>query len=649
MIIPMKKAFLYGLSQDADTIISRLMKLGCVQVSRPEEMAAGEDLGEKLQQKPADLYDLEQKYSRVASAIGALKSYFPKEGLFAQKPRESFGSLEDPRHLEAALDLCRQVEEEQKKISEWRSRISREEFLRTSLQPWLEGDLPLSLEETASASVEYLFLSAESRLEDVQAALEKEGLSPVISQVAADKDQKYLIMVSLKKERAAVWDVLRSYGVSRCQLEAFDGTPAAYARECADAIDDCRRKIGEGEERLKALAAKGAQLKLAYDILTVQLDCGRTRQKLGHTDKTFLLTAWVPEEKIPQVEKLLEQYDCYVQFVQPDPEEEPPVLLRNSKLVEPFEVVTEMYSLPSPHGVDPNPAVAIFYFIFFGMMLSDAGYGLILLLGGLLALKKMDLSPFARKFVKLITLGGLSTTIWGALYGSWFGNLVSQFSLTFLGHEIKVPLLLDPLNDPISVLVVSFILGAAHLFCGMGYKAYLLIKRGHPWDALFDIGFWYLVLVGLPMLALPATRTVGMVLAIVGAAGLILTQGRDKKNPVSRLVSGVMSLYDITSYVSDLLSYSRILALGLATAVIANVVNIMGTLGGGSIIGFVMFVAVFLFGHALNLAINALGSYVHASRLQYVEFFGKFYEGGGKPFRPLQANTKYVVVTDKED
>lgn len=369
-----------------------------------------------------------------------------------------------------------------------------------------------------------------------------------------------------------------------------------------------------------------------------------------HTEKTFLLTAWVPEEKIPQLEKLLEEFPCYLEVAEPDPEEEPPVLLKNHKLVEPFEVVTEMYSLPSPHGVDPNIAVAIFYFIFFGIMLSDAGYGLLLFFGGLFALKKMDLSPFLRKMVKLITFGGVSTVFWGALYGSWFGNLIPQFTLTFLGRQINVPLLLDPLNDPLTILGISFALGALHLFCGMGYKAYLLIRRGHPWEALFDIGFWYMVLVGLPMLVLPGVfRTVGLSLAVVGAVGLILTQGRDKKNIFARLLSGVASLYDITGYLSDLLSYSRILALGLATAVIGNVVNIMGTLAGGGILGLLLFIPVFLFGHALNLSINALGSYVHSSRLQYVEFFGKFYEGGGKPFQPLQANTKYVVVTDKED
>ncbi len=649
MIIPMKKAYVYGLSQDGDRLIQRMMQLGCVQVGRPEEMA-GEAVGDALQKRPVDLYDLEQKYSRVSASIAALRPYFPKEGLLARKPRETYGRLADPGILAEAFSLCSQVEAEQRRIAELRSQIGKLEFLRTSLAPWLEGDLPLSLEGTVSTTVEYLFFSAESSLEALRAKLEEEKLCPVIQQISADKDQQYLLMVSLKKERGAVWEVLRNFGASRCQLDPFDGPPGQYAQRCTQEIAACQRQIEEGEERLKALAEKGPQLKLAFDSLTVQLDCAKACQKLCHTEKTFLLTAWVPEEKIPQLEKLLEEFPCYLEIAEPGPEEEPPVLLRNSKLVEPFEVITEMYSLPSPHGVDPNPAVAIFYFIFFGMMLSDAGYGLILFFGGLFALKKMDLSPFARKFMKVITLGGLSTVFWGALYGSWFGNLVSQFSLTFMGREITVPMLLDPLNDPITILAISFVLGALHLFCGMGYKAYLLIRRGHPWDALFDIGFWYMVLVGLPMLVLPGLfRTIGICLSVAGAAGLILTQGRDKKNPISRLISGVMSLYDITSYISDLLSYSRILALGLATAVIGNVVNIMGTLAGGGIVGFVLFVAIFLFGHAMNLGINALGSYVHSSRLQYVEFFGKFYESGGKPFQPLRANTKYVVVTDKED
>jgi len=201
-----------------------------------------------------------------------------------------------------------------------------------------------------------------------------------------------------------------------------------------------------------------------------------------------------------------------------------------------------------------------------------------------------------------------------------------------------------------TIMIMSFVLGIIHLFVGMGLKAYLLVKRGHPWEALFDVGFWYMVIVGLVMLLLGGiVGSIGMWLAILGAVGLILTQGRSAKNPVMKLVNGVMSLYDITGYFSDVLSYSRILALGLATGVIATVVNTMGSLMGGGILSAIVLIVVFIFGHALNMAINALGAYVHTSRLQYVEFFGKFYESGGKPFLPLCANTKYIAVLDKEE
>lgn len=200
-----------------------------------------------------------------------------------------------------------------------------------------------------------------------------------------------------------------------------------------------------------------------------------------------------------------------------------------------------------------------------------------------------------------------------------------------------------------SVMILSFVLGAVHLFTGMGIKIYMMAKRGHLLDGLMDIGLWYVLLVGLPMLVLPATAPIGKVLSIVGALGLILTQGRHEKNIFMKLIKGVMSLYDITSYLSDVLSYARILALGLAGGVIANVVNMMGTMPGLNVIGVIAFVLIFAFGHVFNLAISGLGAYVHTSRLQYVEFFGKFYEAGGKPFKPFKANTKYTLISDKED
>jgi len=262
------------------------------------------------------------------------------------------------------------------------------------------------------------------------------------------------------------------------------------------------------------------------------------------------------------------------------------------------------------------------------------------------------------KLIKVITMGGVSTVFWGTIFGSWFGDLIPTIAKVFLGvPEYNAFIILDPLQQALNVMIISMSMGFVHIMVGMGLKAYLLIKRGHPWEALFDVGFWMMTLIGLvAMLAamiLLGTEsmvfTVGVILAVAGAIGLVLTQGRDKKNPIMKLMNGITSLYDVTGYLSDVLSYSRILALGLASGVIAQVFNIMGTLAGGGILGAIIFIVVFALGTVLNVGINTLGSYVHTARLQYVEFFGKFYEAGGKPFKPLMAQTKYIDVINKEE
>ena len=650
MIAKMEKLLLYGLQEEVDNVISQLLRLGCVEISSPENLPDYEQLKELMQHKPADLYQLEQQQSRLWSAIQAISPYEPKKSMFAHRTRVGFDCLTDQTLITQAEEICTQVESALQGVSELKSRVSREEFILTSLQPWLELDLPLELEETGKANVEYLVFPASANLSQLQADLSADGLGAVLSQQHADNDQQYGVLVFYKGDKAPVWELIRAQGGVPYRFDNLQGTPAENAALCRMRIEQCNSEIEKANEAIQQLATQADTVKLAYDVVKTKLDCLKSRSKLLNTGSTFMLTAWVPSDNKPTVESYLASSGCFYEFSQPDKEEDFPVLLKNKKLVEPFEVITELYSLPSPHGIDPGGAMAFFYFVFFGIMLSDAGYGLILLLGGLFALKKLDLAPFAKKFVKMITLGGVSTIFWGALYGSWFGNAIPQIAQIFFGKKIEIPYLLDPMNDPVTILILSFVMGAIHIFVAMGFNAYLMIKRGHVWDAIFDVGFWYLVLIGLPMLLFPGVwATIGKYMAIVGAVGLVLTQGRSKPNPISRLISGIISLYGVTGYLSDVLSYSRILALGLATGVIGNVVNIMGTMPGPGPLGAIVLIAVFLFGHALNMAINVLGSYVHASRLQYVEYFGKFYESGGRPFNPLKANTKYVYLTDRED
>jgi len=249
----------------------------------------------------------------------------------------------------------------------------------------------------------------------------------------------------------------------------------------------------------------------------------------------------------------------------------------------------------------------------------------------------------------ICSIGLIATVLLQSGKSAGLSGAITGGAETFLGKTVTIPQLIDPLNEPMTILIMSCAFGVVHLFVGMGIKAYIMIKRGNLLGAIFDIGFWYILLIGLPLLLAPAPfNTVGKVMAIAGAVGLVLTQGRHKPTIIGKITGGVMSLYDITSYFSDVLSYSRILALGLATGVIASVVNVLATMAGGGIIGVIAFVVIFVFGHLLNLGINALGSYVHSARLQYVEFFGKYYEGGGTKFDPLKIKTKYVKVTEEK-
>lgn len=283
------------------------------------------------------------------------------------------------------------------------------------------------------------------------------------------------------------------------------------------------------------------------------------------------------------------------------------------------------------------------------MMLSDAGYGLLILIGSTLAIKFFNLNKNTKKFMRLFASISISTIIWGILYGSYFGDAPTLF----VSSGIK-PVWLDPSKDPMSVLVIAMTMGIIHIFTGLGIKAYELIKNGKPWDALFDVGFWYATVGGAVLLLvssslnMPGLGTAAKYILIAGAAGLILTQGRSNKNIVGKIAGGLFGLYGITGYLGDILSYSRLLALGLATGLIGSSFNLIIKLLGKGIGAVIAGILIFVCGHIFNLAINALGAYVHACRLQYLEFFGKFYTGGGKAFKPFKSKNKYINVI-KED
>lgn len=646
MIEKMQKIFIYGLADDASKLMRDVMKSGCMQISDPRQLEDYSSVDSFTDKRSGKLYDWEQNLSRITTALSALSPFMKARGFLTPKPTVTYHQMENGENLTRALGLCDRVETAQKQLADLRAQLGRTTFQRDSLLPWSDYKVPLGETETKTCLIRMLTLPVAVDMEAVEKEFEANKVAATLYRVSSDKDQHFGVLLAYKDDFAAAEELVRQHGASRINLADFSDTATKEIVSCEAAIKTLEGEISKTEQQLRELAADGDLLQLMFDSVQTQIECEKAEQKLLHTQQTCLLGAWVPVAKKAEVEKLLEQYTCFYHYEQPKNEEETPILLKNNKWIAPFESVTEMYSLPSSSSIDPNPFMAPFFFLFFGMMLSDAGYGVVLLIGGLIGSKLMGGS----KLMKMLGYCGVSTIFWGLLYGSFFGDAIPQVMRTFFDIEFTMPMLIDPLKDPMTILIMSFAFGMIHVFVGMGLKAYLMVKRGHPWAAFFDVGMWYFVLVGILLLLVGGViGTIGMYMAVGGAVGLVLTQGRDKKNVLMKAASGVLSLYDITGYFSDVLSYSRIMALGLATGVIASVINTMGTMPGKNIIGVLAFIVIFVFGHLLNFGINALGSYVHTSRLQYVEFFGKFFEGGGGAFKPLRANTKYVNINKQED
>ena len=655
-IVEMSKLSVICLNSQKKRFIKELMDLGIVEINKPEGNSSENPIpeGTFIANNSAEVSHLDAQIAVYGTTLDTLNSYYEGKSPLIKTRKEVLADdfAKEVEQNEGYVEkMASETSEAAKKIAENRNEINRLSLLVKGLEPWKDLDLPLEKTKTKSSFIFMGTVSAKTNMETLITSVLQEAPSAVIQKVSSDKLQTYLCFICLKEEKPKVLETLRQFSFSVVSLGENIGTAAEATESYTKKIEALQKEIEEKEEKLKELAKEREKVEYVYDDLLIKRDRAKAVGDMINTKKVFCFDGWLPTQEADKVKKILDKYGCYYEISEPIKDEETPILLKNNKFATPFEAVTEMYSLPLATEVDPTPIMAPFYFIFFGLMLSDAAYGIILAAACFAIMKKFKLEGTMKKMVNLLFWGGVSTFIWGAIFGGWFGDAVSVFSKTFLGHEVTInPIWFDPLEEPMTLLIFSVILGAIHLFVGMAIQAYMLIKSGKPWDALFDIGFWYLLLIGLVLFAAGGSvaavlATVGKWMAIVGAVGILVTGGRNKKG-FGKITGGLGSLYGITGYLSDVLSYSRLLALGLATGVVAKVINILGSLAGSGIVGLIVFIAVFLFGTVFNLAINALGAYVHSCRLQYVEFFGKFYTGGGKGFAPFDRKTKFVKIID---
>lgn len=654
----MEKVSVIAMAGVKNSLLAELMDIESVQMRDPTEFAP--DFADKNGKEAEKLTDrisaIEGEINDAELALSVLEKYSDaKQPLFFTRRsmhRDDLASVMSERRkirgdVETVLNLNLLLHRMKEKRSRRLSELS-------SIRPWMSYDLPLDLSETSKCDITLGVIPSAADVAGIIDAVSRACGEADIREVNRDRDLIYIAMISLKEETDKVLGILRQYGFTVSPFKGLKGTAPECEKFLLGAIEKLDDGIKKAEEDIASKYGYRQGIECLHDQLIMERDRERAREKLLDTERTFCLEGWIPEIRIKSVVRVLSKYGCWFEFTEPEEGEEVPVVLKNRPMAVPFESITEMYSLPAYGTVDPTAIMAPFYAIFFGMMLSDAGYGIILTIATYVVLKKFDLEGMTYRMMKMLFYCGISTMFWGAMFGGWFGDLVSVASQTFLGREIAIdPIWFNPMDDPVTLLLFSIALGIVHLFVGMGVQASELIKSGHKWDAVFDVFSWYMVIIGAVMWLggsqiSDALVRPGMILAIAGAIVLLLTGGRKKKG-IGKIVGGFGAIYNVTGYASDILSYSRLLALGLATGVIAQVVNTVGTLAGGGIKGAIVMLLAFFIGHTFNMAINALGAFVHTSRLQYIEFFGKFFEDGGEPFDPLRRNTTYIKLRDDTD
>jgi V/A-type H+-transporting ATPase subunit I len=439
-------------------------------------------------------------------------------------------------------------------------------------------------------------------------------------------------------------------GFVSAELAALDTRLAELDRQEAALLQDLKNMAKEWMPVLQRLSDYWNILSERYEALASS----------DATDRTFRTGFWIPTSALPQLQKRLDAISPNMALVATDPTEEdnPPTLLQNSALVRPAEVLTNLYS-PPPYGeLDPTPFLAPFFFIFFGMCLGDAGYALVM--GGVLAMlfRKYRKIPFSVKnFMHIFSIGAVTTFIYGAITGSFFGDFIDVFFFMAPLRPIKNAIfVIDPLAKPMAVLGLSLLFGVIHLMFGLAIAAWDAFRRGNYVDAIGDKASWILFVTGLILTGMGASGSlpyalyiVGLCMTAVGGSIIFWYAGRETKNVFLKVGSGLYALYATTSYLGDILSYSRLLALGLGSAVIGSIINLLTIMAANiPYVGWGIAVIIVVGGHLFGIAVNLLGAFVHSMRLQYVEFFSKFYAGGGSIFRPLKLSTEYVEVIDPE-
>lgn len=646
-IVKMSNFGLFTFDSDRDKLLHELQKFGYVHFTDLKEQSAYLEEGLETLDVPLEVSEIEEKIQNVKFAMDLLKRYDDREtGVKAMiKGKNSF-TFEELEKKVAQFDyepIIGKFRELTRKIDMINQEELKEKAAMEELRPWknLNYDVRLfrdfQFSEVFTGTIPKKLMDS---LKDALATLEETYLETL----SEGKDETYVVGLTSKREKEEFIDILRNHSFTTVNL-SISGSPEEETKKKKESLEKLKEEKKKLQAEIKSNAGHLARFEEVYEyLLNLRLRYAAENNFL-RTGSVNVIEGFIPTDKAEAFRKAVEKTQegaYYLELEEAKSEDvSVPILLKNGKFAEAFESLTTMYSLPTYNGVDPTPLFAPFFFAFFGMMIGDWGYGILLLLGTGVVLKIANLEKGQELMMKFLFYLSFSTIIWGLIFGSFFGYPFPGFSL------------INPAEEYNKLLIVSIAFGGIHLFYALGIKAYLAFRDGKPLDALYDVGFWYMALMGgivylLSMVlgSLPQmVATVSLVVMIIGMVGIILTGGRENESVVGKLAGGMYSLYGISSYIGDFVSYSRLMALALSGGFIATAINMMvEMLFGLGIPGIIGGVVVFVVGQAFNLFLSALSAYVHTSRLTYVEFFGKFYDGGGKPFKIFRNKSKYINI-----
>ena len=632
----MKHLCLLGMESEREALLKAMQDMECVEIS---SIDGSEEALKSGLAKPDDkaLMSAQEASRAYRTALASLDRFAPeKKGMFRKRQgvsRAAFFSAESEENARTAAET---INKDTRRLGEIESERTKNGALRATLAPWLTVDAPLG---GADGALAVFFGTAGLNVTDDALKALADSLDGLLTwqQASSDRSLRYLLVMCHGSVKERALSALRDLGFSTVSFRGMTGTAKENDKALAENLAALEKERQEIEQRIAGLGGKREALLEASDRAAIALRREEAKSRLVGTDKVFLLEGWLPADHCAALEKALEPFTCAIETREPTEDEYPqvPVQLKNNKLTRPLNMVTEMYSLPAYGTLDPNPLMAPFFILFYGIMMADMGYGLLMMIASVIISKKYRPKGTSGELFSLLGLCGISTFIMGALTGGFFGDFLTQLvAIVSPGTVFALPKLFDPLDDLTMILIGSMALGMVQIVTGMAISLIEKCKRKKFLDAFFEEITWWIVFIGIALLALgkgAAVLYVGCALVLLGP----IVQGKGW----GKLTGVFGSLYNhVTGYFGDILSYTRLMALMLAGSVIAQVFNMLAAMPGNVI----AFIIISMLGNAMNFGLNLLGCYVHDLRLQCLEFFNKFYVDGGKPFRPMTLDTEYV-------